>query len=363
MSVIEPMVSPLPLDIRDPPLTPRPHRTGRGDRPSLLSTYGRGAGDVEATAAIADRLPVDDYARREMRAMARLTTGITLRGFRVDVAETRRRHEEGLKRSADRVTELQSNYGLPSVKADGKPAKSPQATKDGKIAIAKAFSDLGADLPSTGSGSPALSKKVMSTIIDEFGVDSAVGQLAELVKGLNGERSIYGTILEHLAGDRVHPLIDPRQSSGRLSITKPGLTIMGKRGGKHVEREVFLPEPGELIIAADMSQIDARAIAAHCQDPEYMAMFEPGKDFHTEVALLVFGDASRRDDAKAITHGWNYGESIRRIAADNQIDTEVVKEFDRGMRERFPRLVTWRDVPITGTADAPALTWGAVYAK
>jgi DNA polymerase-1 len=24
---------------------------------------------------------------------------------------------------------------------------------------------------------------------------------------------------------------------------------------------------------------------------------------------------------------------------------------------------TWRDVPITGTADAPALTWGAVYAK
>jgi DNA polymerase-1 len=229
------------------------------------------------------------------------------------------------------------------VKADGQPAKYPQATKDGKLAIAKAFSDLGVDLPSTDSGSPALSKKVMSTIIDEFGPDSGVGQLADLVKGLNGERSIYGTILDHLAGERVHPRIDPRQSSGRLSITNPGLTIMGKRGGKHVEREVFLPEPGELIIAADMSQIDARAIAAHCQDPEYMAMFDDGKDFHTEVALLIFGDASRRDDAKAITHGWNYGESIKRIAADNQIDIEVVKEFDRGMRERFAQLVTWRD--------------------
>ena len=73
---------------------------------------------------------------------------------------------------------------------------------------------------------------------------------------------------------------------------------------------MFLPEPGHVIVTADLSQIDARAIAAWSQDPAYSALFQPGVDSHVEVARMVWGDPNRRQDAKAIGHGWNYGMAL-----------------------------------------------------
>jgi DNA polymerase-1 len=133
------------------------------------------------------------------------------------------------------------------------------------------------------------------------------------------------------------------QASGRWSTTKPGLTVMGKRGGKYTEREVFLPEPGHVIISADLSQVDARAIAALSQDEAYLAMFVGDLDLHKEVATRVWGDPSRREDAKALGHGWNYGMGIAGLSRNAKVSEDVAREFDRGMREQFPTLVSWRD--------------------
>jgi P4 family phage/plasmid primase-like protien len=300
------------------------------------------AADIEATKLVFERLPITEYARREMRVLARLTGSISVRGFRVDRKLLDARLAEGAEQTSLGLATLVTDYGLPTTTSNGKPAKSPHRTAEGKAAIAAAFADLGVELPTTEAGSPKLDKETMAIVATECADDAEIVRLADTVRELNGVRTVYGTISERLAGDRVHPLIDARQASGRISVVSPGLTVMGKRGGKFVERDVFIADRGERIVAVDLDQIDARAIAAHCQDSAYIALFAPGLDAHAEVAEMVWGDRSKREAAKAVGHGWNYGMGIAGLVRQG-IDESVAVEFDAAMRSRFPGLVEWRD--------------------
>jgi DNA polymerase-1 len=85
-----------------------------------------------------------------------------------------------------------------------------------------------------------------------------------------------------------------------------------------------------------------RAVAGLSQDLAYIEMLKTD-DPHTELAVALFGDGKFRETAKAIGHGWNYGESLKRISMENEIDPAVVNRFDRSMYERFGRLVEWRE--------------------
>ncbi len=172
-------------------------------------------------------------------------------------------------------------------------------------------------------------------------------EIINLVQLLVGERTIYQTIENCRVGDRVHPSIRPYQASGRWSVTEPGLTVFGKREGRYVERRVILPEIGHSILTVDLAQGDMRAVAAHSRDEKYMRIFtEPGpdgkpRDLHSEIALAVFGDVKYREIAKPLGHGWNYGESVRRMVA-NGADPILAQQFDDMMREQYPQLVEWQ---------------------
>jgi len=323
------------------------------------------AQDVNLTAQIARTQDRTAYAKREHR-IAAIAAQIRLNGFRVDRKLLAARVAEGEALRARRLRELQDGYGLPMTLPNGKPAKSPHATKEGKAAIARAFADLGVELGTTKSGGPAFGKEARDELIERYAGREDVLELIDTVGSLLGIRTVYGTVERCLVGDRVHPDITMFQASGRWSITEPGLTVMGKRGGKHVEREIFLPEPGHVIISADLSQVDARAVAAWCQDPAYMELFgrdEQGKsrDSHNEIATAVWGDAPpgpdgkhpRRDDAKILGHGWNYGMGIAKLAA--KIGNEdTAREFDRAMKERYPGLVAWKQ-DVAAAADSGQL--------
>jgi P4 family phage/plasmid primase-like protien len=318
-------------------------------------------GDVDLTARLAPTMRTNDYVKREHRVAA-VAGQLRMNGFRVDVELLQQRYRDGQDRKAQLITELREGYGLPTHDEGGNAYASPQARTEGKAVLVKAFEDLGVELPLTPKGSPALGKDAMHQVAADHADNPDVLALVERVQALNGVRTVYGTVLEHLHGDRVHPDVTLFQASGRWSTTKPGLTVFGKKDGKYTEREIFLPEPGHVIIAADLAQVDARALAALSQDEAYLAMFAPGLDLHSEVAGRAFGEPpaglsdaeikawrkDRRTDAKVVGHGWNYGRGVKALAAQLaptlgfEKAIETAEEFDRRMTESFPRLVEWR---------------------
>ena len=287
---------------------------------------------------------VPEYLAREHRVAA-LGAQISHNGFLVDPVLLGERVAEVNERKRDALTWLAEHAEVPLADAKGKPYKSPLASKGGKEALENALRAAGAtSLWRTGkSGDLDTSGDHMKHLASEYAHLPRVRQIAKEVYRVVGARSVYQTISDTLCPDgRVHPKIGFDQATGRWSVTRPGLTVLGKRGGRHVERAVLLPDPGEVLILVDLSQVDMRAVAGLSQDQAYIQMLM-SEDPHTELALALFGDAKFRETAKAIGHGWNYGESLSRIARENEIEPAIVNRFDRSMYERFGRLVQWRE--------------------
>lgn len=299
--------------------------------------------DVEVTRDLVRVLPMNDYVIREHKVAAVAAT-ISIQGFRVDVPLLQERIEQGEAKRLKILTELQS-YGLPSPES----TKAPQMTKVGKAAIDTAFNDLGVELPRTPSGTPALGKEVLQELVETYGEledtkSKGVVDLAEAIMGLNGIRTIYGNIYDNLVNDRVHPSINLRQSTGRWSIQKPGLTVLGKRGGKVIERAVFLPDDEtHIMISADLAQVDARAVAGLSQDMEYMKLFEDGRDLHAEMAQRLFGTTDERERAKAAAHGINYGMRGKKLAYTTGMELHEAEEVIHNFEKSFPRLTRWQN--------------------
>lgn len=302
-------------------------------------------GDIHALNQIMARLEYDDYAAREMRLMGRLGYAMRLVGWRVDTALLASHVRSGEARRA-KGREVLKAHGFPQDNADGAESKSPHATQQGNEALKAALASAGVTPASwmvTATGRVTTSKDVWTPDRIASLPETAARLIIETILDMNGVRTVYGTVDDNRAGDRVYPEVMPFQATGRFSIQNPGLTVMGKRGGKHVERSIFLPEPGDRLVSFDLNQVDARAVAMHCQDANYVALFtDPSIDSHAEIAYMVWGDRALREDAKKIGHGWNYGEGLDRIAREAGVDISVAEEFDRQMRVRFPRLVEWQ---------------------
>jgi DNA polymerase-1 len=304
------------------------------------------------------------YLRREHytgTAMGR----VTLEGARVDVDLNMKRWAEGQQRLEDGKQLLHERHGMP---LEG---KKPHTTNPGKAAFRAAILSTGiseealdVNWPTNKDGSLSTSKDVLNSMISVF--DQRKPDAAELCRtilAMNGERTVYGTIQDHTVAGRVHPYIGPDQASGRWSMKDPGLTVLGKRGGKARERAVILADTDdEVLVAIDADQVDARVVAAECQDPEYMKLFAPGMDLHSEVAWRVWSDPSKhaadctgpgtgqpvkcrcelRDRAKVFGHGFSYGLGANGMARQHGVDVAVAQGFIQGMTEAFPRLAEWK---------------------
>lgn len=294
--------------------------------------------DVAVTRDLAKVIPITDYAIREHKINT-ICSVISIEGFKVDNDLLEQRIVEGEEKRLTILNSLQG-YGLPGPET----TKAPHRTKAGVQAIDVAFSELGVMLPRTKTGRPALGKPVLEHVMETFDLKPEVVDLAESVLSLNGIRTIYQNIKDWTVGDKIHPSINLRQSSGRLSITKPGLTVVGKRGAKVKERAVFLPDdPTHVLVSCDLAQIDQRAIAALSQDYAYMDMFEPGRDFHSEMAERLLGDKSLREKAKSMSHGIPYGMMAGKLAKTAGISEYEAEEFLAAYAAQFPRLAEWQD--------------------
>jgi DNA polymerase-1 len=325
--------------------------------------------DVEASYAVFQRLTFTAYVMREHVLMT-YAGHMTLNGFKVDMPLLEQRIKDGQEKKQAALIELNEVYGVPLGKTvlRGRkpnktehfvPSKAPLATREGKDALIIAFRKLGCKFfprvaktiisdPETGEKVKDIStgRDDMQRMSDHYGRLPGVKRLCDLVTTVTTTRTIYQTAMNNVAPDgRIHPKVSMRQASGRLSVT-PGMTVFGKHGGRWVEREIFIAdEPGYqgvdewAVITCDLSQVDMRAVAAHCQDQKYMALFEPGSDPHQINADLL---GIPRQDAKALGHGWNYGLGAKRMIKTGH-RADLVWAFVNGMERTYPRLIEWRE--------------------
>jgi DNA polymerase-1 len=309
--------------------------------------------DVEATRAVAQHYAMTPYAAREHH-LASLAGRMTLNGFRVDVPLLRERMAQGEARKAEALERLHAVHGLPLgrdvLRGRGKarkpvwePFSSPLATTEGASWLEAVYARYGVlSPPRTDKGALTTASDVLKGLSAHPKCPPELREVLGLMGIVTTIRTVYQTAFNHLVGDRVHPKISMGQASGRWSFTGPGLTVYGKRGGRHVERDIFLAERGHVLLSCDLSQIDMRGVAGHCQDRNYMDLFLPGRDAHTELAVQIFGDASFREAAKPLGHGANYGMGPKRMIDDGH-DPELVNAFFDGMARMFPRKAQWTE--------------------
>lgn len=127
--------------------------------------------------------------------------------------------------------------------------------------------------------------------------------------------------------------------TGRLSSTDPNLQNIPIRTeiGRQI-RDAFVAEPGNVILAADYSQIELRLAAHIAEVPALRDAFARGDDIHNMTAQELFGEVNRetRGRAKTINFAILYGISRWGLAGRLDVSADEAQAMIDRYFERFP---------------------------
>lgn len=322
----------------------------------------------EVTRMLLWAYPMDAYAHREQQYAA-INAQISRNGWRVDQPLAQQRVDALAKRKAEILAELQA-YGLPDK------GKQPWRTKEGKAAIMAILESRGItpethpDWPLTATGNLSLGGEAILGLVEGTDLEDFGRGLGEVM----GQRSLAELALESVHADgKVHPTITTLQRSGRASFQRPGLTIWSERADGGVDKEYFLPDTeDEVLVSADLSNADARAVAAYSGDVNFAKRFEVdenGYDMHdghilTGEAAFGYdefwshvnedGTPQLRDPAKIIAHGTNYNMGAntltknlnaiyKKLGFDRTFDVQDAYRILDNLNREYPDVARWKE--------------------
>ncbi|MBR4945084.1 MAG: DNA polymerase I [Peptococcaceae bacterium] len=143
-------------------------------------------------------------------------------------------------------------------------------------------------------------------------------------------------------------------ATGRLSSTEPNLQNIPIKTeeGKRI-RKAFVPStPGNVLVAADYSQIELRILAHMSKDPVLVDSFMNNEDIHRRTASEVFGvpmeevTKEMRRNAKAVNFGIIYGQTDFGLSKELGISRGEAKAYIESYFERYSGVKTWIDQAI-----------------
>jgi DNA polymerase-1 len=142
-------------------------------------------------------------------------------------------------------------------------------------------------------------------------------------------------------------------ATGRLSSSDPNLQNIPIRSERGMRiRRAFVPSEGNLLVAADYSQIELRLLAHMSGDPELTRSFQKDEDVHQRTAGEIFGispdrvDDHQRNLAKAINFGLMYGKTAFGLSQELKITRKEAKEMIDRYFEKYRGVKTFLDAQI-----------------
>ncbi len=194
-------------------------------------------------------------------------------------------------------------------------------------------------------------------VLEELAVSYEIPRLILEYRQVAKLKSTYVDALPALINPdtgRVHTSFNQTgAATGRLSSSDPNLQNIPIRTdlGREIRR-AFVPEDGNLMIAADYSQVELRVLAHLTEDRVLTDAFLQDQDIHERTALEVFGDAAKSDRAeyrrraKVINFGIVYGLSAFGLAQRLGIGKDEAQAFIDAYFERYKGVRAWLDRTI-----------------
>jgi DNA polymerase-1 len=267
------------------------------------------------------------------RALPAVVSRMERRGIKVDAAVLGRLSSEFAEEMARLETEIHGLAGGPftigSPKQLGDVLFERMGIKGGRKGKSGVYSTDVNELERIAADKDSPGKVIARKVLDWR-------QLAKL-------KSTYTDALQqqiHPATGRVHTSYSlSGAQTGRLSSTDPNLQNIPIRTeiGRQI-REAFVAEPGNVLLAADYSQIELRLAAHMAEVPALKEAFARGDDIHNLTAQELFGEVNRdtRGRAKTINFAILYGISRWGLAGRLDVTPDEAQGMIDRYFERFP---------------------------
>ncbi len=173
-------------------------------------------------------------------------------------------------------------------------------------------------------------------------------------RGLKKLKSTYVDalpLLMHPTSKKIHTSYNQAvAATGRLSSNNPNLQNIPIRSenGREV-RKAFIASPGNLLLAADYSQVELRLMAEMSKDEGMLEAFNQGLDIHSATAAKVFDvaidqvDRDMRSKAKMVNFGIIYGISAFGLSERLAIPRGEAKEIIDNYFMKYPKVRDYMD--------------------
>jgi len=205
-------------------------------------------------------------------------------------------------------------------------------------------------LRKTPKGQPSTAENVLQELAIEFDLPQVILDHRALSK----LKSTYTDKLPELVNPdtgRIHTSYHQAvAATGRLSSSDPNLQNIPVRSaeGRRI-REAFVPDKGNVLLAADYSQIELRIMAHLSQDEGLLKAFREGEDVHRATASEIFGVAlqdvsdDQRRHSKAVNFGLIYGMSSYGLAQQLRIPRNEAQQYIELYFSRYPGVKAFMD--------------------
>ncbi|HYP80492.1 MAG TPA: DNA polymerase I [Steroidobacteraceae bacterium] len=205
-------------------------------------------------------------------------------------------------------------------------------------------------LRKTPTGQPSTAEDVLEELAEQFELPRLILDYRSLAKLKSTYTDKLPEQIDAQTG-RVHTCYHQAvAATGRLSSTDPNLQNIPIRTaeGRRI-RQAFIAPRGQVLMAADYSQIELRIMAHLSGDPALLRAFAEDLDIHQATAAEILGrkledvTPDERRSAKAVNFGLIYGMSAFGLAKQLGTDRGTAQRYVDLYFERYPGVKEFMD--------------------